>query len=77
MNHKQLKVVYHPIDSLVSNSANPRLHNRRQIRQIARSIETFGFNVPILVDADLKMIAGHGRVLAPRTQEGGSPNYIN
>lgn len=66
MNHKQLKVVYHPIDSLVSNSANPRLHNRRQIRQIARSIETFGFNVPILVDADLKVIAGHGRVLASR-----------
>jgi ParB-like chromosome segregation protein Spo0J len=66
VNHKQLKVVYHPIDSLVSNSANPRLHNRRQIRQIARSIETFGFNVPILVDADLKMIAGHGRVLASR-----------
>ena len=66
MNHKQLKVVYHPIDALVLNSANPRLHNRRQIRQIARSIETFGFNVPILVDADLKMIAGHGRVLASR-----------
>ena len=66
VNHKQLKVVYHPINSLVLNSANPRLHNRRQIRQIARSIETFGFNVPILVDADLKVIAGHGRVLASR-----------
>ena len=27
---------------------------------------TFGFNVPILVDQDLKVIAGHGRVAAAR-----------
>src|SRR5205085_1786393 len=33
---------------------------------IARSIETFGFNVPILVDSSFKVIAGHGRVLASR-----------
>ena len=66
MNHKQLAVIYRPIDALVLNSANPRLHSRRQIRQIARSIETFGFIAPILVDRDLKVIAGHGRVLASR-----------
>jgi hypothetical protein len=42
----------------------PRLHSPRQIRQIARSIEAFGFNVPVLVDANLKVIAGHGRILA-------------
>jgi ParB-like chromosome segregation protein Spo0J len=30
------------------------------------SIETFGFNVPILVDSTLKIIAGHGRVLAAK-----------
>jgi len=43
---------------------NPREHSAGQIRQIARSIETFGFNVPILIDADRKVIAGHGRILA-------------
>jgi DNA modification methylase len=66
MSTKHLEVVYHPIDALILDSENPRLHSRRQIRQIARSIETFGFNVPILVSADLKVIAGHGRVLASR-----------
>src|SRR5258708_39625917 len=45
---------------------NPRVHSPRQIRQIARSIQAFGFNVPILVDSDLQVIAGHGRVLAAR-----------
>jgi DNA modification methylase len=66
VNHKQLAVIYRPIDALTLNGANPRLHSRRQIRQIARSIETFGFLVPVLVDRDLKVIAGHGRVLASR-----------
>jgi hypothetical protein len=66
VSNQQLKVVYHPVDALILNGANPRLHSRHQIRQIARSIETFGFNVPILINADLKVIAGHGRVLASR-----------
>jgi ParB-like chromosome segregation protein Spo0J len=66
MSIKQLEVIYRPIDALILDPSNPRLHSRRQIRQIARSIETFGFNVPILVNADLKVIAGHGRVLASR-----------
>jgi hypothetical protein len=46
------------------NARNPRIHDRHQIRQIARSIEAFGFNVPILIDKDCKVIAGHGRILA-------------
>jgi ParB-like chromosome segregation protein Spo0J len=36
----------------------------KQIGQIARSIQTFGFNVPILIDSNSQVIAGHGRVLA-------------
>ena len=59
-----LTVVYRRIDALKPDPANPRLHSKKQIRQIAHSIETFGFNVPVLVDADLKVIAGHGRLLA-------------
>ncbi len=35
-----------------------------QIAQIARSIDSFGFNVPIAVYADYKVLAGHGRLLA-------------
>jgi DNA modification methylase len=60
----QLKVVYRAIRDLKPDPANPRRHSSKQVRQIARSIETFGFNVPVLVDAGLKVIAGHGRLLA-------------
>jgi ParB-like chromosome segregation protein Spo0J len=46
-----LKVIYRPIEELKLDPVNPRIHSKKQIRQIARSIETFGFNVPVLVDA--------------------------
>ena len=43
-----------PIDQLKPDPNNARVHSAKQIRQIAQSIESFGFNVPILVDGDLK-----------------------
>lgn len=52
------------IGSLRLDPQNPRQHSTRQIGQIARSIESFGFNVPVLVDRDNKVLAGHGRVQA-------------
>ena len=62
----RMLIVYWAIDQLKPDLANPRRHSSKQIRQIANSIETFGFNVPILIDRDGKVIAGHGRLLACR-----------
>ena len=62
----QMLIVYRPIDQLKPDPSNPRRHSKKQIRQIADSIKTFGFNVPVLVDADLNVNAGHGRLLACR-----------
>ena len=45
---------------------NSRTHSQKQIRQIARSIERFGFCNPVLVDDQLQIIAGHGRVEAAK-----------
>jgi len=59
-------VVYRPADELILDPANAREHSKKQIRQIAESIRAFGFNVPILIDAEHKVIAGHGRLLACR-----------
>jgi ParB-like nuclease domain len=43
-----------------------RAHSDEQVDQIARSIEEFGFTVPVLCDPDGGIIAGHGRVLAAK-----------
>lgn len=53
-----------PLDSIRLDPQNPRVHSKRQVKQIARSIEIFGFNIPVLIDARGQLIAGHGRVLA-------------
>src|SRR5216683_4189405 len=63
---KPLKVIYRAIEELNRDPANPRLHSKKQIRQIANSIKIFGFNVPILVDRHSNVICGHGRLLAAR-----------
>jgi ParB-like nuclease domain len=57
-------IVYRPIDELKPDPANPRRHSKQQIRQIANSVEAFGFNVPILIDRDDNVICGHGRLAA-------------
>src|SRR5260370_37795998 len=62
----RLEIRYRRIDDLKPDPRNPRQHTRKQIRQLARSIETFGFTVPALVDREDNVLAGHGRIMACR-----------
>ena len=57
----KLAIAYSPVAALSANSRNARTHSKRQIRQIAASIRTFGFNNPIIIDKNAKIVAGHGR----------------
>jgi DNA modification methylase len=60
------QIVLVAIGDLFPDPDNPRKHGRAQISAIARSIETFGFNAPILVDKKNKIVAGHGRYAAAK-----------
>jgi DNA modification methylase len=64
MVERELSVVEVPVESLRPYIGNARQHSRKQIQQIARSIERFGFTNPVLVSDDLEILAGHGRVAA-------------
>ena len=55
-----------PVGAIVPDPHNPRAHPREQVRAIARSMETFGFNAPILVDRAGTIKAGHGRFEAAK-----------
>ena len=66
MSLSQLTVTYAEIQNLVPYARNARTHSRRQIRQIADSIRTFGFTNPVLVNGSRMIIAGHGRVAAAK-----------
>jgi DNA modification methylase len=54
------------VERLVPSARNARTHSEKQIAEIAGSMKAFGFMVPVLVDSDDVIIAGHGRVLAAR-----------
>ena len=58
------QVVERPIETLQINRNNPRTHSPAQLRKLRRSIETFGFTNPVLIDRDDQIVAGHGRVTA-------------
>lgn len=58
------KVERWPLDRLQRYAGNARMHSGSQVDAIAASILEFGFNNPLLVDADGVLIAGHGRLAA-------------
>ncbi len=60
----QLVVEYVPVDSVKAYKGHARLSKRARDNALKASISTNGFANPILVDEDLVIIAGHGRLKA-------------
>jgi DNA modification methylase len=61
-----MKIDTTPVRELRPYPNNARTHSKRQIRQIANSIQKFGFCNPVLIDDAKQIIAGHGRVAAAK-----------
>lgn len=57
-------IVYKDTSTLIPYVGNSRTHSDTQVKQIAASIQEFGFTNPILIDESDGIIAGHGRILA-------------
>jgi DNA modification methylase len=55
-----------PLERLVPSARNARTHSDAQVAQIAGSMREFGWTIPVLIDEEGGIIAGHGRVLAAR-----------
>ena len=61
-----MQIELKPVSELTPYAKNSRTHSRAQIKQIAQSMQEFGFTNPILVKESGDIIAGHGRVLAAK-----------
>ena len=59
----EMKVSSWTIDKVIPYKGNPRKNNDA-VEKVAASIKAFGFRVPIIVDSDGVIIAGHTRLLA-------------
>ena len=45
---------------------NAKQHSKEQVEKISRSIQELGFVSPCLIDKELNVIAGHGRIMAAK-----------
>lgn len=61
-----LNIVYTDVSTLRPYGRNARTHSKKQVKQIATSIERFGFVNPVLIGDDGSVVAGHGRLEAAR-----------
>ena len=64
MNNLAIEQIH--ISALKPYARNARTHSKKQVRQIADSIEAFGFNNAVLISNDNEIIAGHGRYEAAK-----------
>lgn len=60
-----MNIIEKSIDELIPYENNPRL-NENAIDYVAKSIEDFGFKVPLVIDINNVIVAGHTRYLASR-----------
>lgn len=53
-----------PVADLVKYARNARTHSAEQVAEIRSSMREFGWTIPVLVDEEDGIIAGHGRIMA-------------
>jgi len=55
-----------PLDKLKGNPRNPRVHSEDEIKRLIESFNNFGTTMPMIVDEDYNIIAGHARLKAAK-----------
>ena len=63
---RDLSIGHMKVSGLKVNPRNARTHSKRQVQAIAKSIKSFGFTNPVLVDDNDMILAGHGRFQAAK-----------
>jgi len=63
-NAPEIQVEYRDVRALIPYINNPKDHPESQIKRLAGAIKEFRFLVPVVIDSENTIIAGHGRILA-------------
>ncbi len=64
LKHPHVETV--PTSLLIPNPKNARSHSPKQVSQLSVLIKKFGWLVPIIIDDNNMIVAGHGRLLAAK-----------
>lgn len=54
----------YPLESIIPDERNARVHSPDQISRLVASIKRFGFVNPVIIRPDGRLLAGHGRTFA-------------
>ena len=58
-----MEIIYKNIEDLKEYENNPRINNSA-VDYVSKSIEQFGFRIPIVIDKDNTIVCGHARYKA-------------
>lgn len=61
-----MNVEYISVNALIPYERNTKIHDEKQINNIAESIDKYGFVQPLVIDKDNVVVIGHGRLLAAK-----------
>ena len=64
--NKNTKIIWKAIDELIPYEHNAKEHNETQIKNLATSLNKYGWQNPVLIDKENVIVAGHGRVLGAK-----------
>ena len=62
-------IIMVPIEQIIPYEQNVKIHRSVQVRKVATSIESYGWDQPIVVDEGMVIIKGHARLAAAQLLE--------
>lgn len=61
-----MDIVYKALDELIPYANNAKEHDNTQVKNLALSLDKYGWKQPVVIDCNNVIMAGHGRVLAAK-----------
>lgn len=61
-----MQIIEQKIEELSPYERNAKKHGERQLQELTKSIQRYGFRNPVLIDKNGTIIAEHGRVEAAK-----------
>lgn len=61
-----MDITYKALDELIPYAQNAKTHDDTQIKNLALSLDKYGWKQPVVIDRNNVIVAGHGRVLAAK-----------
>lgn len=61
-----MDIIYKALDELIPYEKNAKRHDDTQIKNLALSLDEYGWKQPVVIDRNNIIVAGHGRVLAAK-----------